>query len=251
MKENIHDFAFKIITIGDIGVGKSQLIQRYLNNLFDENHSPTLGMEISTKTIEIENKKISLNIWDTMGQEMYRSVASVYYRGATGALLVFDVTRKETFHNIAKWKESLINNSAENVTVLLVGNKSDLKEKRQVIYEEALQFAEEFHFAYIETSAKDKSNVNRMFELLSKEIYKVNINELKESISVNPSFTVNKIQAGESLISKTDNKTNKTDKQTDNLSLISKSNEESVRLNRSKSKKGGKHLENKSSAGCC
>ena len=251
MKESTQDFAFKIILLGDIAVGKSQLIQRYVNNLFDDNHSPTLGMEISTKTIEIENKKISLNIWDTMGQEIFKSVASVYYRGAIGALLVFDLTRKETLHNIAKWKETLINNLSENVTILLVGNKSDLKDKRDITYEDALQFAEESHFAYIETSAKDKSNVNRMFELLYKEIYRVNINDLKDSILVNPSFSINKIQGGESLLNHAESKNSNNEIDIQKSKKLLKSMNKSMKVNNSKVKKGHQNHMKRNSPGCC
>jgi len=205
MNQNKSDFTFKIVMTGDSGVGKSQLIQRFVSNTFEDNHSPTLGVEISTQFLDIDNKKIALSIWDTMGQEQYQSLASLYYKGAGGAILVFDIFKRESFLSIAKWKENLSSNCSETVATLLIGNKLDLKEQRQVTHDEAIQYAEELNFAYIETSAKDSTNVNRAFELLAKEIYKINVKELKESVFLSPSFANSKIK-GESLVEKKEEK---------------------------------------------
>ena len=186
MDKNNSDFTFKIVMTGDSGVGKSQLIQRYVNDIFDETHSTTLGVEISTKFLDIDDKKIALSFWDTMGQEQYQSLAPLYYKGASGAILVFDITKRGSFTNITKWNESLNNNSSGTIATLLVGNKVDLKEQREVSHDEAIKYAEELNYAYIETSAKNSTNVNRAFELLAKEIYKINVKELRDSVLMNP-----------------------------------------------------------------
>ena len=132
MEKEPYDLLFKLILIGDSSVGKSNILLKYLKGEFDKNSKATVGVEFGTKNIMINNKKIKIQIWDTAGQERYRSITSAYYKGAKGALIVYDITRKNTFDNIDKWISDLKLNGDKNICILIVGNKSDLNEQREV-----------------------------------------------------------------------------------------------------------------------
>lgn len=148
---------------GDSGVGKSNILTRFTKNEFNLESKTTIGVEFATKTMSAEGKVIKAQIWDTAGQERYRAITSAYYRGAVGALLMYDITKYQTFANVEKWFEELRNNAESNIVVMLVGNKSDLKPLRAVSQEEATAFAEKHGIAFIETSALDSSNVELAF----------------------------------------------------------------------------------------
>ncbi len=138
-----HDFLFKIVMIGDHGVGKTQLITRYTTNEFYMHSSTTIGVEFTTRTMTIDGKLLGAQLWDTAGEEKYKSLTSIYYKGAVGALLVYDITRRETFDRICtQWLTELKTYSDPNIVAILIGNKCDLKEKRQVQTDEATTFAE-------------------------------------------------------------------------------------------------------------
>ena len=138
-----HDFLFKIVMIGEHGVGKTQLITRYTKNEFDLHSKTTIGVEFTTRDQIIDGKLIGAQLWDTAGEEKYKSLTSIYYKGAVGALLVYDITRKDTFDKICtQWLGELKNFSDPNIVAILIGNKCDLKEKRAVQTEEATAFAE-------------------------------------------------------------------------------------------------------------
>lgn len=143
MDFDCYEFLFKIVLLGDSGVGKSNLLLRYTKNQFNESSTTTIGVEFATKNLKIENHYVRAQIWDTAGQERYRAITNAYYRNAAGALLIYDITRYQTFENIKKWIRELKENSEQNVLMILIGNKSDLKEQRQVKYEEAQKFAEQ------------------------------------------------------------------------------------------------------------
>ncbi|CDU20559.1 hypothetical protein YYC_01349 [Plasmodium yoelii 17X] len=174
MKEDYYDYLFKIVLIGDSGVGKSNLLSRFTRDEFNLESKSTIGVEFATKSIQLKNDKIiKAQIWDTAGQERYRAITSAYYRGAVGALLVYDITKKNTFENIEKWLKELRDNADSNIVILLVGNKSDLKHLRVINDNDATQFAKKEKLAFIETSALEATNVELAFHQLLNEIYNV------------------------------------------------------------------------------
>ena len=184
MEKESYEFLFKLILIGDSSVGKSNILLQYLKGKFDANSKATVGVEFGTKNIEINNKKIKIQIWDTAGQERYRSITSAYYRGAKGAFIVYDITRKETFDNIDKWVADLKNNGDDNISIVLIGNKSDLDEKREVSKEEGVQKSEEFKTAFMETSALNGDNIDKAFDELIEQIYQNNCSMIDEGDKV-------------------------------------------------------------------
>ena len=164
---------FKIVLVGDSGVGKTNLLTRFSKNEFSLESKTTIGVEFATKTITTESGHvIKAQIWDTAGQDRYRAIASSYYKGAVGALLVYDITKTKSFENIEKWLKELRDHGAENMRTMLIGNKSDLANDRQVSMEAAAGYAEKEQMPLLETSALDSSNVAAAFELIIKEIYK-------------------------------------------------------------------------------
>ncbi|KAJ4878054.1 Ras-related protein RABA5a [Raphanus sativus] len=167
------DYLFKIVLIGDSAVGKSNLLARFARDEFYPNSKSTIGVEFQTQKIDINGKEIKAQIWDTAGQERFRAVTSAYYRGAVGALLVYDISRKQTFHSIGRWLNELHTHSDMNVVTILVGNKSDLKEIREVPTAEGKALAEAQGLFFMETSALDSSNVAAAFETVVKEIYNI------------------------------------------------------------------------------
>lgn len=170
-----YDYLYKLILLGDSGVGKSNLLSRFTRNEFNRESRNTIGVEFSIRTVKTEGKKIKAQIWDTAGQERYRAITSYYYRGALGAMVIYDVTRRSTFENAIFWLNELRSNAAANIVITLVGNKSDLENTREVSQDEALLFAAQHNLAFIETSALSSTNVDQSFIDLLKEIYKVAI----------------------------------------------------------------------------
>ena len=148
-----------------IAVGKSCILLQFTDNKFRNQHELTIGVEFGAKTIQINGKAIKIQIWDTAGQEAFQAITRTYYKGAIGALLVYDITRKETFIHVTKWLEEVRNNSSKTITVILIGNKKDLEDKRQVSYEEGEAFAKENGLMFLETSAKTAYNVVESFNL--------------------------------------------------------------------------------------
>ena len=143
MTEQKYDFLFKIVLIGDHGVGKTQLIVRYTKNDFMAHSKTTIGVEFTTRSQIIDGKNIGAQLWDTAGEEKYKSLTSIYYKGAVGALLVYDITRRETFERICtQWLGELKTFSDPNIVAILIGNKCDMKENRTVQTDEAIAFAE-------------------------------------------------------------------------------------------------------------
>ena len=172
MSENKnYDVLFKIILIGDSSVGKTNILSRFIRNEFDENSKSTIGVEFGTKNFNLNDKIIKAQIWDTAGQERYRSITSVYYKGAQGCLLVYDITKKTSFENIDKWISDLKNSGDENLSIILIGNKCDLENERKVTKEEAKEKAQFYKLAFIETSALNGTNIEKAFELLLNDIY--------------------------------------------------------------------------------
>ena len=184
MEKEPYDFLFKMILIGDSSVGKSNILLKYLKDQFDPNSRATVGVEFGTKNITLNNKKIKIQIWDTAGQERYRSITSAYYKGAKGAFIVYDITRKTTFENIDKWIADLKTNGDSNISIVLIGNKSDLEEKREVTKEEGLKKSQDCKTAFMETSALNGDNVHKAFDELIEQIYQNNSSLLEEEIDV-------------------------------------------------------------------
>ncbi|XP_042469256.1 ras-related protein RABC1-like isoform X1 [Zingiber officinale] len=165
--EKGYDYTFKIVLIGDSGVGKSSIILNYTSdNKGDHLPSPTVGVDFKTKILTLGDKKVKITIWDTAGQERFRTLTSSFYRGAHGILMVYDVTRKDTFTSLAnKWIEELKLYSAYHDSVkVLVGNKLDLESSRMVTREEGIAFANQHGFLFYESSAKTGENVAKCFE---------------------------------------------------------------------------------------
>lgn len=154
------DFSVKTIVVGDSGVGKTCLLLRFVRDAFDETSQPTLGVEFMTRIIQTEKHRIELQLWDTAGQELFRSVTRGYYKGSAGAFLVFDLTSRTSFENVIKWLKDIEDAARADVVKILIGNKSDLSYQRQISKEEAEAFAKEHNMIYFEASAKTGEKVN-------------------------------------------------------------------------------------------
>jgi len=172
-RDDEYDFLFKVVLIGDSGVGKSNLLSRFTRNEFNIESKSTIGVEFATRSVPCDGKTIKAQIWDTAGQERYRAITSAYYRGAVGALLVYDISKKTTFENVERWLTELRDHADSNIVIMLVGNKCDLRPQRQVPTEEAAQFAEKNYLSFIETSALDSTNVELAFQKILAEIYRI------------------------------------------------------------------------------
>lgn len=157
-----YDYLFKYIIIGDPAVGKSTLLAQFMDKRFVLDHNPTIGYEFAAKNIEIDGLQIKLHIWDTAGQENFQAITRSYYRGATGALLVYDISRRETFDNALHWLEEAREYANPEMVIMLIGNKSDLK-KREISHQEASSFAQEHGMIFMETSAKTAEHVEEAF----------------------------------------------------------------------------------------
>jgi len=167
-----YDYLYKVVLIGDSGVGKSNLLSRFTRNEFNLETKSTIGVEFATRSIQADGKTIKAQIWDTAGQERYRAITSAYYRGAVGALLVYDIAKSGTFKNVERWLTELRDNASANIVIMLVGNKCDLRHLREVPTEMATEFAEKNGLSFIETSALDSTNVELAFTQILTEIYR-------------------------------------------------------------------------------
>ena len=159
-----YDYLCKVLLLGDSGVGKSSLILRYTDETFNSKLVNSIGVDFKMKKKEIDGKIIKIQIWDTAGHERFRSITYSYYRGANSIIIVFDLSNKKSFISITDWLKQIEKHAKENVFKFLVGNKYDLIEEREVLYEEAKQYADEHSLPYIETSAKEGININELFE---------------------------------------------------------------------------------------
>lgn len=163
-------YMFKYIIVGDSAVGKSCLLLNFTDKRFKAGHEVTIGVEFGSKTVVVDKKPIKIQIWDTAGQESFRSITRAYYRGATGALLVYDVSRRETFNHLAQWIEDVRRYADSKMVIMLVGNKSDLP-RHEVTYEDGAQFAKDNGLMFIETSAKTADHVDEAFLGTAEKIY--------------------------------------------------------------------------------
>ncbi|CAL8288827.1 unnamed protein product [Merluccius merluccius] len=167
-----YNFIFKVVLVGESGVGKSNLLSRFTENKFTLDSRTTIGVEFSTQTIQLGQASIRAQIWDTAGLERYRAITSAYYRGAVGALLVYDITKKPTYESVERWLSELYDHAHPRVVVILVGNKTDLESNRSVTSEEAKHYAEKKGLLFVETSALESTNVEVAFNNVVSEIYR-------------------------------------------------------------------------------
>ncbi|KAI7748405.1 hypothetical protein M8C21_008159 [Ambrosia artemisiifolia] len=179
------DYVFKVVLIGDSSVGKTQLLARFTKNEFRVDSKATIGVEFQTQTLVIDQKTVKAQIWDTAGQERYRAVTSAYYRGALGAMLVYDMTKRQTFEHMTRWLEELRGHADKNIVIMLIGNKCDLASLRAVPVEDAQEFAERENLCFMETSALESTNVESAFLTALTEIYKITC---KKSLSADGGY---------------------------------------------------------------
>ncbi|CAL8083047.1 unnamed protein product [Calicophoron daubneyi] len=172
-REEEYDYLFKVVLIGDSGVGKSNLLSRFTRNEFNLESKSTIGVEFATRSVSIDGKTIKAQIWDTAGQERYRAITSAYYRGAVGALLVYDIAKSSTYDNVTQWLRELRDNADQNIVIMLIGNKCDLRHLRMVPTEDAREFAKQNDLFFTEASALDATNVDEAFVTILKEIYSI------------------------------------------------------------------------------
>ena len=184
MSTNSKSDFINIITLGESSVGKSSIINRYVENNFDYNFVSTLGVDFRKKIININGENIRLKIWDTAGQEKFRSIQKQYYRNSDGILLVFDVTKFETFNVLEEWINSIKNQTSNDIIVVLVGNKIDLNNK-VISDDEIKNFANDNKFKYFLTSAATGKNINEVFDYIVKEIYKIKSKKKKNDSNNN------------------------------------------------------------------
>ena len=168
-----YDYLFKLVLIGDSGVGKSNLLGRFTKNEFSKESKSTIGVEFATRSIRVDDKVVKAQIWDTAGQERYRAITSAYYRGAVGALLVYDVTRQSTYESVRRWLKELRGHTDSNIVIMLVGNKADLRHLLAVPTNEARDFAEKEGLFFMETSALESLNVDQAFSEVLTQIHRV------------------------------------------------------------------------------
>ena len=174
MVEEEYDFIFKVLLLGNSDVGKSSLLLRYVDSVWNDAFVPTIGVDFKVKTLTINEKKVKMQIWDTAGQERFRTVVATYFRGAHGILLLYDVTNKDSFKNLESWLIEIEKNAKEKVLKILIGNKCDLTDDREISTEEGKAFALRNGMEFMETSAKMNTNVTEAFETLGKLMIEFN-----------------------------------------------------------------------------
>lgn len=172
---------YKLVFLGDSAVGKSCIVNRFSNDRFNDYQESTIGAAFSTAKININDKEVKFEIWDTAGQERYKSLAPMYYRGAKFAVVVYDITMKDSFNGAKLWIHELKNKHRNDCITILVGNKSDLKKDRQISEEEAKSYAENHDLEYIEVSAKSGENIKKIFHNLVNQLYERSEESIEDS----------------------------------------------------------------------
>eukprot|EP01006_Ploeotia_vitrea_P032429 TRINITY_DN64635_c2_g1_i1.p1 TRINITY_DN64635_c2_g1~~TRINITY_DN64635_c2_g1_i1.p1 ORF type:complete len:205 (+),score=80.25 TRINITY_DN64635_c2_g1_i1:90-704(+) len=167
-----YDYLFKMVLIGDSGVGKSCLLLRFADQTYTESFISTIGVDFRFRTVAIDGKTVKLQIWDTAGQERFRTITSAYYRGSDAILLVYSCAAHESFDHVEEWLGEVDRYANENTKKLLLGNKADLVDEKQVSTEEAQQLADKLGIPFLETSAKTATNVEAAFLTMAKELIK-------------------------------------------------------------------------------
>eukprot|EP01135_Chromosphaera_perkinsii_P006529 Nk52_evm1s539 gene=Nk52_evmTU1s539 len=180
-----YDYLFKMLLVGDSGVGKTCMLMRYVDGSFTESFIATIGIDFKVKTVQHDGKNIKLQMWDTAGQERFKSITTAYYRGAMGYIMVYDISQAHTFDNIKQWIQNVKQNSSQHVELVLVGNKCDLEADRKVPTEKAAKLAKEYEMHFFEVSAKKNVNIDEAFMKVVEGIHK----KLKTGIIIAPSAT--------------------------------------------------------------
>ncbi|XP_037551793.1 ras-related protein Rab-19-like [Nematolebias whitei] len=169
--DDTFDFLFKIILIGDTNVGKTCVVQNFKSGIFAERQQNTIGVDFTVRTVNIEGKKVKIQVWDTAGQERFRTITQSYYRSAHGAMIAYDITRDSTFDSVSHWIKEVELYGAANIVLVLIGNKCDLENERQVPFERACNLAKDRGIlAALETSAKESQNVEEAFLMMAREL---------------------------------------------------------------------------------
>uniref|UniRef100_A0A3Q3JVZ6 Ras-related protein Rab-19 n=1 Tax=Monopterus albus TaxID=43700 RepID=A0A3Q3JVZ6_MONAL len=186
--EDSFDFLFKIILVGDSDVGKTCVVQSFKSGIFTEKQQNTIGVDFTVRTLDVDGKKVKMQVWDTAGQERFRTITQSYYRSAHGAMVAYDITRRATFESVPHWIREVEHYGAASVVLILIGNKSDLHSQRQVLFEDACTLAENNGvLAALETSAKEAQNVEAAFILMARELLARNgmtmIDEASQDVS--------------------------------------------------------------------
>ncbi|XXQ35831.1 Ras family [Plasmodiophora brassicae] len=172
-----YDYLFKLVLIGDSGVGKSCLLLRFADDSFTDSYISTIGVDFRFRTVNIDNKMVKLQIWDTAGQERFRTITSAYYRGAHGIILVYDVTSSGSFDHVEEWLLEVNRHASASTIKLLIGNKADLVDQKQVTEETAKKFADKLGITLLETSAKNSTNVEAAFLTMARELIAARVAE--------------------------------------------------------------------------
>ena len=183
----VSDIIFKVIFLGDTCTGKTAILNKYMNNFFPITFSSTIGVDFFIKTLDYNNINYKLHIWDTAGQEKFSAIVRTYYKGAAIAVMVYDVTDRKTFKHVENWIDIFYEYSNSSKPILIVGNKTDLEHKRQVSYKEGAELAEQYDANFLEVSAKNGTNINKIFDNIVEKINNLLVikgNHYLEGISI-------------------------------------------------------------------
>ena len=182
--EENYEVMFKVVLIGDMKVGKTNIVSRYIKNEFNKDSMSTIGVEFGSKELVIEGHNVKVQIWDTAGQEKYKSITNAYYKGAKGAFVVYDITNKNSFDNADNWLNNLRASADKKCSIILIGNKSDLEDKREVSIEQGEEKAKNSEIAFMETSALSGDNIDKAFEMMINEAYKICHSEMLADVNI-------------------------------------------------------------------
>jgi len=172
------DVEFKLMMLGDAGVGKTAILKRYCDDTFDAKWINTIGIDFKMKNIEIQDKRVRLQIWDTAGQEKFQALAHSFYRGAAGILLVYDITNSESYEHVEKWMNNISQHGSDDVFVTLIGNKKDITNHRDVSIVKGETLAKQYEIPFYETSAKTNENITEAFTEIAEKVFKKHIAKL-------------------------------------------------------------------------